>query len=89
MRYGTPRMLTGANDRDTREHRVRRKGINNRPLDVEPILQERNSSVAGSDSRRDHIRHKGRHISNVLGGDNHEVKRGDVLLRDVGYAIAN
>lgn len=89
MLDATPRVLTRADGRNARDDRVSREGGDDRPLDVEAVLQERDGRVARGDSRRDHISHQGRDVGDILGSDHHKVKRGQILPRDVGYAVAN
>lgn len=89
MLDGAPRVLACSNNRNAREDWVLWEGSNDRPLDVETVLQKRNGSVTRSDSGADYIRHEGRDIGNILGSDDDEVERRQALRRDVGYGIAN
>ena len=89
MLDGSARVLACTNDRDSREDRVFWEGGDDRLLDVEAVLQQRDGSVTRSDGGCDHLCHRRRNVGIVLSSDYYKVKRGQRLCCDVGNGIAN
>lgn len=81
--------LVRADHTDAREDGVLREALEQRPFDVEAILDEYDGCVSGCDRRRDEVGKGRRDVGDVLGGADDVVEGLNRVFLDVGDAVDN